>query len=463
MATLNPGDEVIRRGAKRWRPRGTNQTYCSVECSDGAELVQKNGTVYMCPVTAPKCEGVANLGVNDQIWKKGDTGWKKQNGDRLYCDVTCAEGSTLTHKQGDTHYCKPEAPTCEGVATLKPGDEVIRRGAKRWRPRGTNQTYCSVECSDGAELVKKTGTVYMCPVTAPTCEGTVTLDVNDQIWKKGETGWKKKNGDRLYCDVTCAEGSTLTHKQGDTHYCKAEAPTCEGTVTLNPGDEVIRRGAKRWRPRGTNQTYCSVECSDGAELVQKNGTVYMCPVTAPKCEGVAKLDVNDQIWKKGDTGWKKRNNDRLYCDVTCAEGSTLTHKQGDTHYCKAEAPTCEGVATLNPGDEVIRRGAKRWRPRGTNQTYCSVECSDGAELVQKNGTVYMCPVTAPKCEGVANLGVNDQIWKKGDTGWKKQNGDRLYCDVTCAEGSTLTHKQGDTHYCKAEAPTCEGVATLNPR
>ena len=166
-----------------------------------------------------------------------------------------------------------------------------------------------------------------------------------------------------------------------------EAPKCEGTVTLNPGDEVIRRAAKRWKVNGDDTIYCAASCSDGSSPIQKEDRTYHCKPEAPKCEGVAKLDVNDQIWKKGDTGWKKRNNDRLYCEVTCAEGSTLTHKQGDTHYCKAEAPTCEGVATLKPGDEVIRRGAKRWRPRGTSQTYCSVECSDGAELVKKTGAV----------------------------------------------------------------------------
>ena len=233
----------------------------------------------------------------------------------------------------------------------------------------------------------------MCPVTAPKCEGTVTLDVNDQIWKKGDTGWKKQNGDRLYCDVTCAEGSTLTHKQGDTHYCKAEAPTCEGVATLNPGDEVIRRGAKRWRPRGTNQTYCSVECSDGAELVKKTGTVYMCPVTAPTCEGVAKLDVNDQIWKKGDTGWKKRNSDRLYCETSCAEGSTLTHKQGDTHYCKADpASGCNRNTKILTGSQRVIKGTDGfWRLQNNrDQVYCEVACKAGKELKRLSGQKYRC-------------------------------------------------------------------------
>ena len=90
--------------------------------------------------------------------------------------MVCPEGTKLTHKSGDTHYCKPNPPVCDGKGKLKSGQE---------------------------------------------------------IWKKAHNMWKTKDGKHVYCSVECPKGTKLTHKSGDTHYCKPEHKICSYSDACN--------------------------------------------------------------------------------------------------------------------------------------------------------------------------------------------------------------------------------------
>ena len=65
----------------------------------------------------------------------------------------------------------------------------------------------------------------------------IHLKPGQEIWKKAHNMWKPKNSDRCYQKAICTEGSVLTHKSGDTHYCKpgGQADQCKGTHRSLPG------------------------------------------------------------------------------------------------------------------------------------------------------------------------------------------------------------------------------------
>ncbi|MGA0236451.1 MAG: hypothetical protein ACO3NE_12770, partial [Alphaproteobacteria bacterium] len=61
------------------------------------------------------CSGRGNLKANDEIWRRASNMWKTKDGQTTYCSVVCEAGTTLTHKHGDTYYCKPDPVNCQQI------------------------------------------------------------------------------------------------------------------------------------------------------------------------------------------------------------------------------------------------------------------------------------------------------------------------------------------------------------
>ena len=250
--------------------------------------------------------------------------------DTIYCAATCSDGSSPIQKDDRTYHCKPEAPKCEGTVTLNPGDEVIRRAAKRWKVNGDDTIYCAASCSDGSSPIQKDDRTYHCKPEAPKCEGTVTLNPGDEVIRRAAKRWKVNGDDTIYCAATCSDGSSPIQKEDRTYHCKPEAPKCEGTVTLNPGDEVIRRAAKRWKVNGDDTIYCAATCSDGSSPIQKDDRTYHCKPEAPKCEGTVTLNPGDEVIRRAAKRWKVNGDDTIYCAASLF-GWFFTDPEGRPH------------------------------------------------------------------------------------------------------------------------------------
>ena len=449
---------AAKNADESWSVGGTTRVYCNVICPVGATLTKQAGNTYYCKAEAPACNGVGQLELGDKIWKRAANMWKTEDGRNTYCSVQCPAGSTLTHQSGDTHYCKPNAPVCNGVGQLKSGDEIWKRASNMWKTKDGSKTYCSVKCENGTTLTKTNGDTHVCKPNAPVCNGVGQLKSGDKIWKRAANMWKTKDGQNTYCSVKCESGTTLTHVKGDTHICKPNAPTCSGTKTLSKDGVATKGNDNFWRLARGNSVYCDVKCATGKELTKISGNNYQCQTPAPVCSGTKTLSEDGVATKGNDNFWRLARGNSVYCDVKCATGKELTKISGSDYQCKTPAPTCRGVRLLKSGDEAWKRAANVWKTKDSDSTFCSVSCAVGSTLTKTSGDTHVCKPNPPVCNGVGQLKSGDEIWKRASNMWKTKDGSKTYCSVKCESGTTLTKTNGDTHVCKPNPLTCQQMS-----
>ena len=549
-----------------WKTKDGQNTYCSVKCESGTTLTHVKGDTHICkpnPLTcqqmsdrygvshfstwgtataaiktdwqaqkcatckpghvkdaegkcgnpAPVCNGVGQLKSGGEIWKRASNMWKTKDGQNTYCSVKCESGTTLTHVKGDTHICKPNAPTCSGTKTLSKDGVATKGNDNFWRLARGNSVYCDVKCATGKELTKISGNNYQCQTPAPVCSGTKTLSEDGVATKGNDNFWRLARGNSVYCDVKCATGKELTKISGSDYQCKTPAPTCRGVRLLKSGDEAWKRAANVWKTKDSDSTFCSVSCAVGSTLTKTSGDTHVCKPNPPVCNGVGQLKSGDEIWKRASNMWKTKDGSKTYCSVKCESGTTLTKTNGDTHVCKPNpltcqqmsnrygvshkntwgsataaikadwkaqscttcksghvkdatgkcgnpAPACNGVGQLKSGDQIWKRASNMWKTKDGSKTYCSVKCENGTTLTKTNGDTHVCKPNPPVCNGVGQLKSGDQIWKRASNMWKTKDGSKTYCSVKCENGTTLTKTNGDTHVCKPNPPVCNGVGQL---
>ncbi len=445
---------AAKNADESWSVGGTTRVYCNVICPVGATLTKQAGNTYYCKAEAPACNGVGQLELGDKIWKRAANMWKTEDGRNTYCSVQCPAGSTLTHQSGDTHYCKPNAPVCNGVGQLKSGDEIWKRASNMWKTKDGSKTYCSVKCENGTTLTKTNGDTHVCKPNAPVCNGVGQLKSGDKIWKRAANMWKTRDGQNTYCSVKCESGTTLTHVKGDTHICKPNPLTCQQMSD--------RYGVSHFSTWGTATAAIKADWQAQKCATCKPGHVKdaegKCGNPAPVCNGVGQLKSGGEIWKRASNMWKTKDGQNTYCSVKCESGTTLTHVKGDTHICKPNAPVCNGVGQLKSGDEIWKRASNMWKTKDGSKTYCSVKCENGTTLTKTNGDTHVCKPNAPVCNGVGQLKSGDKIWKRAANMWKTRDGQNTYCSVKCESGTTLTHVKGDTHICKPNPLTCQQMS-----
>ena len=445
---------AAKNADESWSVGGTTRVYCNVICPVGATLTKQAGNTYYCKAEAPACNGVGQLELGDKIWKRAANMWKTEDGRNTYCSVQCPAGSTLTHQSGDTHYCKPNAPVCNGVGQLKSGDEIWKRASNMWKTKDGSKTYCSVKCENGTTLTKTNGDTHVCKPNAPVCNGVGQLKSGDKIWKRAANMWKTRDGQNTYCSVKCESGTTLTHVKGDTHICKPNPLTCQQMSD--------RYGVSHFSTWGTATAAIKADWQAQKCATCKPGHVKdaegKCGNPAPVCNGVGQLKSGGEIWKRASNMWKTKDGQNTYCSVKCENGTTLTHVKGDTHICKPNAPVCNGVGQLKSGDEIWKRASNMWKTKDGSKTYCSVKCENGTTLTKTNGDTHVCKPNAPVCNGVGQLKSGDKIWKRAANMWKTRDGQNTYCSVKCESGTTLTHVKGDTHICKPNPLTCQQMS-----
>ena len=445
---------AAKNADESWSVGGTTRVYCNVICPVGATLTKQAGNTYYCKAEAPACNGVGQLELGDKIWKRAANMWKTEDGRNTYCSVQCPAGSTLTHQSGDTHYCKPNAPVCNGVGQLKSGDEIWKRASNMWKTKDGSKTYCSVKCENGTTLTKTNGDTHVCKPNAPVCNGVGQLKSGDKIWKRAANMWKTRDGQNTYCSVKCESGTTLTHVKGDTHICKPNPLTCQQMSD--------RYGVSHFSTWGTATAAIKADWQAQKCATCKPGHVKdaegKCGNPAPVCNGVGQLKSGGEIWKRASNMWKTKDGQNTYCSVKCENGTTLTHVKGDTHICKPNAPVCNGVGQLKSGDEIWKRASNMWKTKDGSKTYCSVKCENGTTLTKTNGDTHVCKPNAPVCNGVGQLKSGDKIWKRAANMWKTKDGQNTYCSVKCESGTTLTHVKGDTHICKPNPLTCQQMS-----
>ena len=563
VGQLKSGDKIWKRAANMWKTRDGQNTYCSVKCESGTTLTHVKGDTHICkpnPLTcqqmsdrygvshfstwgtataaiktdwqaqkcatckpghvkdaegkcgnpAPVCNGVGQLKSGGEIWKRASNMWKTKDGQNTYCSVKCESGTTLTHVKGDTHICKPNAPTCSGTKTLSKDGVATKGNDNFWRLARGNSVYCDVKCATGKELTKISGNNYQCQTPAPVCSGTKTLSEDGVATKGNDNFWRLARGNSVYCDVKCATGKELTKISGSDYQCKTPAPTCRGVRLLKSGDEAWKRAANVWKTKDSDSTFCSVSCAVGSTLTKTSGDTHVCKPNPPVCNGVGQLKSGDEIWKRASNMWKTKDGSKTYCSVKCESGTTLTKTNGDTHVCKPNpltcqqmsnrygvshkntwgsataaikadwkaqscttcksghvkdatgkcgnpAPACNGVGQLKSGDQIWKRASNMWKTKDGSKTYCSVKCENGTTLTKTNGDTHVCKPNPPVCNGVGQLKSGDQIWKRASNMWKTKDGSKTYCSVKCENGTTLTKTNGDTHVCKPNAPACQGT------
>ena len=439
-----------------WSVGGTTRVYCSVICPVGATLTKQAGNTYYCKAEAPAYNGVGQLELGDKIWKRAANMWKTEDGRSTYCSVQCPAGSTLTHQSGDTHYCKPNPPVCNGVGQLTAGDEIWKRASNMWKTKDGQNTYCSVKCESGTTLTQINGDTHVCKPNPPVCNGVGQLKSGDEIWKRASNMWKTKDGQNTYCSVKCESGTTLTKKSGDTHVCKPNPPVCNGVGQLKSGDEIWKRASNMWKTKDGQNTYCSVKCESGTTLTQINGDTHVCKPNPPVCNGVGQLKSGDQIWKRASNMWKTKDGSKTYCSVKCESGTTLTKTSGDTHVCKPNPPICNGTGLPKVNEKIWKKSSNQWTTQFGKKTFCTIKCPTNTTLKQVSGNQHVCKANAPACSGVGQLKSGDQIWKRASNMWKTKDGSKTYCSVKCESGTTLTKTSGDTHVCKPN-PTATGT------
>ncbi len=504
---------AAKNADESWSVGGTTRVYCNVICPVGATLTKQAGNTYYCKAEAPACNGVGQLELGDKIWKRAANMWKTEDGRNTYCSVQCPVGSTLTHQSGDTHYCKPNAPVCNGVGQLKSGDEIWKRALNMWKTKDGSKTYCSVKCENGTTLTKTNGDTHVCKPNAPVCNGVGQLKSGDKIWKRAANMWKTRDGQNTYCSVKCESGTTLTHVKGDTHICKPNpltcqqmcdrygvshfstwgtataaikadwqaqkcatckpghvkdaegkcgnpAPVCNGVGQLKSGGEIWKRASNMWKTKDGQNTYCSVKCESGTTLTHVKGDTHICKPNAPTCSGTKTLSKDGVATKGNDNFWRLARGNSVYCDVKCATGKELTKISGNNYQCKTPAPVCSGTKTLSEDGVATKGNDNFWRLARGNSVYCDVKCATGKELTKISGSDYQCKTPAPTCRGVRLLKSGDEAWKRAANVWKTKDSDSTFCSVSCAVGSTLTKTSGDTHVCKPNPPVCNGVGQL---
>lgn len=149
--------------------------------------------------------------------------WKTKDGEHIYCNVQCEEGSSLRHKSGDTHYCKPLPVNCQDMRDLydliphdswgtTPNDKKAV-----WNANDCNNKVLPVDCEFMRDHYDIVGGVSW--GSAPshvashwhrlncaaetTCSGRGNLKANDEIWRRASNMWKTKDGQTTYCSVVC--------------------------------------------------------------------------------------------------------------------------------------------------------------------------------------------------------------------------------------------------------------------
>ena len=235
----------------------------------------------------------------------------------------------------------------------------------------------------------------------------------------------------------------------------ASAQACTGFALLQDGDQYTDLGGGR--ALLDNRCYQRALCIGGT-ISNLGSNLYGCFVE-PGCEGTKSLPLNGVAAKNADESWSVGGTTRVYCNVICPVGATLTKQAGNTYYCKAEAPACNGVGQLELGDKIWKRAANMWKTEDGRNTYCSVQCPAGSTLTHQSGDTHYCKPNAPVCNGVGQLKSGDEIWKRASNMWKTKDGSKTYCSVKCENGTTLTKTNGDTHVCKPNQTanaTCKG-------
>ena len=443
---------AAKNADESWSVGGTTRVYCNVICPVGATLTKQAGNTYYCKAEAPACNGVGQLELGDKIWKRAANMWKTEDGRNTYCSVQCPAGSTLTHQSGDTHYCKPNAPVCNGVGQLKSGDEIWKRASNMWKTKDGSKTYCSVKCENGTTLTKTNGDTHVCKPNAPVCNGVGQLKSGDKIWKRAANMWKTRDGQNTYCSVKCESGTTLTHVKGDTHICKPNPLTCQQMSDRYGVSHFSTWGTATAAIKADWQAQKCATCKPG----QVKDAEGKCGNPAPACNGVGQLKSGDKIWKRAANMWKTRDGQNTYCSVKCESGTTLTHVKGDTHICKPNPLTCQQMSD--------RYGVSHFSTWGTATAAIKADWQAQKCATCKPGHVKdaegKCGNPAPVCNGVGQLKSGGEIWKRASNMWKTKDGQNTYCSVKCESGTTLTHVKGDTHICKPNAPVCNGVGQL---
>ena len=137
----------------------------------------------------------------------------------------------------------------------------------------------------------------------------------------------------------------------------ASAQACTGFALLQDGDQYTDLGGGR--ALLDNRCYQRALCIGGT-ISNLGSNLYGCFVE-PGCEGTKSLPLNGVAAKNADESWSVGGTTRVYCNVICPVGATLTKQAGNTYYCKAEAPACNGVGQLELGDKIWKRASNMWK------------------------------------------------------------------------------------------------------
>ena len=370
--------------------------------------------------SAQVCSGFALLKNGDEFTDAGNG--RAVIGNRCYQRALCM-GGTIMSKGGTKRVCMTRSngggaptPACGDSIDLKIGERVWKRGAIFKTANGK----CYDEALCGGNLAKLTADAYQCQAQTGggRCSGTLNLGEFGLVWKVSDTMWKARTGTKCYSAVACSPGTRLTFKSGDTYYCKPTGPVCEGQANLAANQTVARLANNQWKIGNNAKVFCTASCPADTLLTHKGGNNYYCKPKPPVCEGTATLIASQQVAKLGNKQWRVGNNGNVYCDVVCPADTDLTHKGGNTYYCEPQPPVCDGVGQLTSGQEIWRKAANMWKTKDGRYTYCSVRCPVDHKLTHKSGDTHYCKPNPPVCDGHGNLNSGQEIWKKAHNMWK---------------------------------------------